>query len=185
MTKFSPSLSANIETSSPKTLFDHYFFPCLAEHLVFKDLTQREESNLPGFAHDHPFPRRQAIGLHDEGPLHVLDEALSIFLLTGRKDPVRGRGNPVALHEILGKRFASFELGGHLCGPENRHPVFAEEVHDSQNERLFGAHHREVNLLFLRKLEQGANVSSFHTSSCSRPPEPMTRIFISRFPLRP
>ena len=55
------------------------------------------------------------------------------------------RRNPLAHHQVFGKGFTGFDLGGVLGGTEDLEFAFSKQIRDAQRQRRFGADHGEIH----------------------------------------
>ena len=91
--------------------------------------------------HHHALARRQAIGLDHDRHAFLID--VSVRGCGIRKRFIfRGR-NSMALHEGLGERLGTLQLGGGLGRTEHTQSVLAKLVHHASRQRRFRPHHRQ------------------------------------------
>ena len=97
-----------------------------------------------GLADEDALAGGKTISFDDDGRVEVAE---SLFELGGGgANCVFGRGNLVALHELLGEGLAGFEAGGGLSGSEDAETAGLESVNDAEGERQLGSHDGEGGL---------------------------------------
>ena len=113
---------------------------------------------------DHPFARSQAVGFQNVGGLHPMEEFHRVVHLLAGERAVSRRRNVVALHEFLGKRLASFQLGARRAW-SNHHQfgvlaTVLQMVHQPIHERGFGTHNDHVDAVLFDGAAHGVVVGS-------------------------
>ena len=150
---------------------------------------------------DHAFARRQAIGLEDHGKAEASQRHAR---LRGVFDRGVGGGRNSSLHEkVLCENLAAFQLRRLGVRPDDAQAARAEGIHDAGHQRHFRSDHRQVradanggvqrvarerrwppapcpDCRGTRRPRRPRDCASFQHSACSRPPLPMTSIFIHR-----
>ncbi len=106
---------------------------------------------------DHALAGSQAVGLHDNRCSVLADE------FNGRGDfrevTVGCCRDAVAGHEILGKGFGTFQLGGSGVGPETNQVGRAESIDNTVDQGVFRADDGQFNPTFAGKFEQSIQIA--------------------------
>ena len=131
-----------------------------AQRVVQQHPVHRLVRFFQGHGHDHALARRQAVGLDDDGRAVLVDEGVG--RLGVGEGFIEGRGDAMALHEVLGKSLGAFQLRGLLRGAEDAQATGPELVHDTGGQRGLRANHRQHDLVGLGEIGQRLDVGDGH-----------------------
>ncbi len=117
-------------------------------------------SRMSRIADDHALARGQAIGLHHNRCVKVVD-CLLHFGNAGANRKVAG-GNVMALQKLLRKSLARLKHGGSPRRAKHTHPTLLERIHNAQGERQFRSNNRQAGLLRLSQPHHVLHIFQVH-----------------------
>lgn len=144
------------EFVTKQQLFDDNFTASVAKGLVDHDLLKGFLGLILGLGQDDSLAGSETGGLDDNVVADAVD--VGAGLVKVGEVLVRGRGDVVFLHKVLGVGLAALEAGGFLGGTEAGDARGAEEALDAIDEGLFGTGDDEVDSVGLGELDEGWEV---------------------------
>ena len=144
------------EFVAEEELFDDNFTTSVAKGLVDHDLLKGFLGLLLGLGEDNTLASSETGSLDDNVVVDAVD--VGTGLVKVGEVLVRGRGDIVFLHEILGVGLATLETSSFLGRAEARDTRSAEEALNAIDEGLFGTGDDEVDSVGLGELDEGREV---------------------------
>ena len=148
-----------------EVLLHHHLRRGLPE-LTLKHFTQLVPCLVEVVQNQHPLACRQAVGLQHVRRLQGAEESLALRRLACRERAVSRRGDPVALHKLLGKILAALQLGARLAGSHHHHiaevAVGGEKVRHPRHQRRLGTHHQHIDIVLMHHRTQRLEIQRVH-----------------------
>ncbi len=138
-------------------LFHHNRIPGVAKHALLHDLGQGRLRVLVGAADKDALARRLAVRLDDQRRVWLGLKVGPNIVRSGLKRCKRGKvccGNAIAQHQSFGIGFGAFNQGRLPRRAEDTQAALLKQVHYAGNQRDFRPHHRQVNAVLHRELQQ-------------------------------